>query len=237
MTIHLLCIDNPELPLLAGDFRKLWVYHYGVQRWIVIVVLLCLCLPLSAQTEPSAAATGLQTYTSPDGRFQLSYPDWFTRCSYQNDSWGSCASYMPMCGPVWSPASDTPICVAYPPDKVPRQTYFLGAAFSVSEINGITSKADCEGFAPNASNVGPKQRLKEINGQTFTWISMNGAAMGHAADARAYRGFHDDRCFEIDVVVNFLTGTGYEPGELKEFDTASVKKLLSDTLGSFRFAK
>lgn len=221
----------------TGDFPCVWVYHYGVQRCIAIMVLLLVGLPLCAQTEPPSSAAGSRSYTSPDGQFQLSYPDWFTRCSYQNDSWGSCASYMPMCGPVWQTTADTPICVAYPPDNIPSGTYFLGAAFSVSEISGVGSKSDCESFAPNAAYAGTTQRIKEINGEKFTWISMNGAAMGHQTNARAYRAFHDDRCFELDVVVNSLTGTGYDAGTLKEFDTAPVRKALSETLESFKFAK
>ena len=190
-----------------------------------------------AQTSLPTAAPGLQSYTSADGTFQLSYPEWFTRCAYENGSWGSCASYMPMCGPVWSAAAETPICVAYPSSKIPEGTYFLGAAFSVSEISGVSSKADCESFAPNAAYAGTKQRVRDINGEQFTWISLNGAAMGRRTDTRAYRAFHDGRCFEADIVLNSLLGTGYDPGTLKEFDTAPVKGLLSDTLESFRFTK
>jgi hypothetical protein len=219
----------------ADDFQRVSVYDYGVQRWIFVAMLFLPGVPLFAQE--SSTASGTQTYTSPDGRFQLSYPDWFTRCSYQNDSWGSCTSYMPMCGAVWQTEPDTPICVAYPPDKVPAESNFLGAAFSVSEINGVTSQADCEAFAPNPAGVGAKQRVKEINGQKFTWISMGGAAMGHYQDARAYRTFHGDRCFELDVVLNYRSGTGYDEVPLKQFDSAPVKKLLGDTLESFRFVK
>ena len=192
--------------------------------------------PMWAQTPLPTVAPGLQSYTSPDGTFQLSYPEWFTRCSYQNDSWGKCASYMPMCGPVWATAAETAICVAYPPDKIPRGTYFVGAAFSVSEISGVTSKADCESFVPNAAYA-KTQRVKEINGEKFSWISLGGAAMGTETDTRAYRAFHGDRCFELDSVINSLTGTGYDPGTLKEFDTGPVKKVLSETLDSFRFGK
>jgi hypothetical protein len=142
-----------------------------------------------------------------------------------------------MCGPVWSTPADTPICVAYPPNQIPDGTYFLGGAFSVSEISNVTSKSDCESFVPNAAYAGTTQRTRDINGERFTWISLNGAAMGHQSDARAYRAFHNDRCFELDVVVNALTGTGYDAGTLKEFDTAPVKKALSETLESFRFVK
>ena len=183
----------------------------------------------------------MQTYTDVDGQFQFEYPAWFTRCVYENGSWGTCASYKRLCGPAWlaawSPDSHTFLCAAYPPDRIPPGTYFLGAAVSISRINAAPSKSECEDFAPHAAYARQKKTTEVINGTRFVSIALDGAAMGHSSDFHAYRAFHGGACYELDLAVNYLTGTGYDPGTLKEFDTKPVEEALSETLHSFRFLK
>ena len=76
---------------------------------------------------------------------------------------------------------------------------------------------------------------EKINGVTFDVFDVGGVAAGSLLAADAYRNFHQDRCYELDVRVAYINIANVDPGTV--FDGNVVHRSLQSVLNTFEFLK
>lgn len=209
------------------------------------IFCLCFCGPSIALYAQSA----LQTFTSPDGAFQLKYSAALIRCTPQSKGdarwWipDLCNSQAELCGDHASP-NTTIVCFARP-----RQSEYFTGAFFVAEVRApeqpITRKACLEGspgwWPPETARKttrGQSTRINTINAKLFrvtdSWTS--GFQTGEI-----YRVFHGNKCYELGIQDAGATSTAFEPEQYEEIEKAAKEddknygQLLPQVLHSFRF--
>ena len=195
---------------------------------------------LTAQED--SARKGRKTgFTSTDGAFRFEYPASLVRCGRnptQPDRWGpdeSCEAFTPVCSDFSGQSDGTVTCIAYPAAEM-KGTNFQAAAFSVSEIKGATTEAECLKVEEPPPHVG-SVRKETVNGVTFTVIETDGVATGNLSDGYVYRSFHRNRCYELDVRIAFSNPAYADPGTMKNFDVEVVHHRLKKVLDTFKFVK
>jgi hypothetical protein len=195
---------------------------------------------LTAQ-EDSAHKVRKNGFTSTDGAFHFEYPASLVRCGRnpnQADRWGpdeSCEAFIPVCSDFSGQSDGTITCIAYPAEGM-KGTNFQAAAFSVSELRAATTQAECLKVEEPPPHVG-SARKETVNGVTFTVIETDGIATGNLIDGYVYRGFHRDKCYELDVRIAFSNPAYADPGTMKNFDLKAVHHRLKQVLDTFKFVK
>jgi hypothetical protein len=179
-----------------------------------------------------------ESFVSRDGTFAFKYPNSFVRCERnpkQPDRWipePSCQTYTPVCIDAAFTEDATVVCIAYPAENL-SGTNFQSAAFSVSQLDTLTAD-ECQ----QVTEPHPATPHKEkVNGLTFEVFDVGGAAAGNLLAADAYRSFHQNRCYELDLRIGFSSIGNFEPGTVKEFDHEAVRRSLKSVLDTFTFLK
>jgi hypothetical protein len=186
---------------------------------------------LEAQQAPHR-----QTFTSPAGVFQFTYPSSYEL--YTGSKAGHAgSSYISVC-------ESAAACVLYP-----RSTYegtnFEAASFREREISDATAESAC--LAPPAPLGGlpefvtdAKDPSRNINGVRFTHALSGDAGMGHYLNSDLYRAFHQGKCYELSINVAITSFANFDPGAVKEFtheDDQHVRAELATILDSFKFLR
>ena len=177
------------------------------------------------------------SFTSPDGRFALRYPNSLVRCERDpkhSDQWiptRPCEAVIPVCASAFT-RDATVVCVAYPAENL-RGTNFEAAAFSVSQLDAMTAEECLQVTEPHPAT----SRKEKVNGVTFDVFDVGGAAAGSLLAADAYRSFHQNRCYELDLRVAFANIGNFDPGTVKEFDYEAVHRSLKSVLDTFTFLR
>lgn len=177
-----------------------------------------------------------ESFISPDGRFAFRYPNSLVRCerdSKQADRCiptESCEAYIPVCSDFSGSPGTTVACVAYLTGGI-KGTNFQAAAFSINQVNA-TTMGRCLNIAE--SNV-RTLRKEKVNGVTFTVIETDGVAAGHLMDGEAYRSFHQNKCYELDIRIASSNIGNYDPGTVRGFDRETVYSSLKSALNTFQF--
>ena len=180
-------------------------------------------------------------FTSTDGAFHFEYAASLVRCGRnptQPDRWGpdeSCEAFTPVCSDFSGQSDGTVTCIAYPAAEM-KGMNFQAAAFSVSEIKGATTEAECLKVEEPPPHVG-SVRKETVNGVIFTVIETDGVATGNLIDGYVYRSFHRNRCYELDVRIAFSNHAYADPGTMKNFDLEMVHHRLKRVLDTFKFVK
>jgi hypothetical protein len=181
-----------------------------------------------------------RNFTSPDGTFHFQYMGSLVSCrrdQIQADRWKpeeSCEAYTPVCSDFGADSTSTIACIAYPARKM-KGTNFQAAAFSVNELKEPRDEAECLKMQGPPSSVG-RAHTEAVNGIRFTVTETDGVAAGNLIEGRAYRSFHDDKCYELDIRIAFSNAANYEPAT-KSFDIKAVRRDLKQTLGTFQFTQ
>jgi hypothetical protein len=153
----------------------------------------------------------------------------------QEDRWipeRSCNAVIPVCSYASLTKDATVACVAYPAETL-AGTNFEAAAFSVNRLDE-PKEDECLRVTEPHPSASHKVR---INGETFDAFDVGGVAAGSFSAADAYRNFHQNRCYELDVRVAFLSMGALDPGTVKEFDYKAVDRALRSVLSTFKFSK
>jgi hypothetical protein len=180
------------------------------------------------------------SFTSPDGTFSFKYSNSLLMCKRdpnQPDWWTpgrSCEAYTPVCSDSSCIKDATVVCVAYPAESL-KGTNFQAAAFSVNQRDAANTE-ECLKVTEPPPLVGPI-RSETINGAKFNVIETDGVAAGNLIDGVAYRSFHRNRCYELDIRIAFSNIGNFDPGTVKEFDYDAVQRPLRMVLNTFRFLK
>lgn len=126
----------------------------------------------------------------------------------------------------------TAACIAYPAETL-RGTNFEAAAFSVNKLDEATADECLQVTEPHPAT----SHKEKINGVTFDVFDVSGVAAGSFLAADAYRNFHQNRCYELDVRVASGSMGAFDPGTVKEFDGEAVSQALESVLNTFKFLK
>ena len=177
-------------------------------------------------------------FTSPDGMFAFEYPKSLIKCEKdpkQENRWipaRSCEAYTPVCTDAASTKDAIVVCIAYPAETI-IGTNFQAAAFSVSRLDAITADECLRVTEPHPAT----SHRKKVNGVTFDVFDVGGPAAGNWLAADAYRNFHQNTCYELDLRVAFVSMGAFDPGTVKEFDGEAVDRSLKSALDTFKFLK
>lgn len=180
------------------------------------------------------------SFISPDGTFSFRYSNSLLMCKRdpnQSDRWTpgkSCEAYTPVCSDFSGVQDATVVCVAYPADSL-KGTNFEAAAFSVNQRDATTTE-ECLKVTEPPAPVAPI-RSETIAGVKFNVIETDGAAAGNLIDGVAYRSFHRNRCYELDIRIAFANIGNFDPGTVREFDHEPVHRPLKSVLNTFQFLK
>ena len=188
--------------------------------------------------QPAAHRESAVRFKSQDGTFAIEYPNSLIRCERdpkQSRQWiptRSCEAYMPVCTDAASTEDATVVCIAYPAEKF-SGTNFEAAAFSVNRLNAITAEGCLQVTEPHPATP----HKEKVNGVTFDVFDVGGVGLGNWLAADAYRSFHQNRCYELDLRVAFTNIANFDPGTVKAFDSEAVNRSLRSVLNTFRFLK
>lgn len=194
---------------------------------------------LTAQVD--AAHKGRNGFTSTDGTFHFEYAASLVPCgrnSNQPDRWepdDSCEAYTPVCSDFSGESDGTIACIAYPAEAM-KGTNFEAAAFSVSELKAATTEAECVKVEEPPPHIGSAHKTT-VKGVSFVVIETDGVATGNLIHGYAYRSFHRDKCYELDMRIASGNPAYADPGIMKSFDPKLVHHRLKQVLDTFTFIK
>lgn len=177
-------------------------------------------------------------FVSPDGTFAFTYPNSLIKCEKdpkQEDWWipaRSCEAVIPVCSYASLTKDATVACISYPAETL-TGTNFEAAAFSVNKLDEATADECLQVTEPHPAT----SHKEKINGETFDVFDVGGVAAGSFLAADAYRNFHQNRCYELDLRVAFVSMGALDPGTVKEFDGKEVDRALRSVLNTFKFLK
>jgi hypothetical protein len=212
-------------------------------KWATCLLLafsLTTSLVLTAQQNRRRSG-GKLTFTSPDGSFRFAYSDSLVSCRRnpnQSDRWvpdESCEAYTPVCSDFSCDSAGTVACIAYPIGTM-KGSNFQAAAFSVNEIKEVKNEAECESLKEPPPQVG-KPHSEIVKGVKFAVTETDGVAAGNLIDGFAYRNFHRNKCYELDIRIAFSNLANYDPGTMKNFRLKPVQGQLKKVLDTFEFTK
>lgn len=207
-------------------------FNKGVVATCVSVAFVLTFFQNPANTKPE------HSFISRDGRFAFKYPNSLVRCERdpkQSDQWipaRSCEAYTPVCADAAFTKDATIVCIAYPAENL-KGTNFEAAAFSVNQLDALTADECLHVTKPHPAT----SHKEEVNGVTFDVFDAGGVAAGNLLAADAYRSFHQDTCYELDLRVAFANVANFDPGTVKEFNHEAVDRSLKSVLNTFTFLK
>lgn len=213
-------------PLIVGDLMFL---NKSLGAGCLSVAFLLTFLQAPAASKPE------ESFVSRDGRFAFKYRNPLVRCerdAKQADRWipaQSCQAVIPVCSD-FSGSGTTVACVAYPAADA-KGTNLQAAAFSVNQIKAI-SIDECLNITDSSVT---SRRKENVNGVTFTVFATSGGAAGSLMDGEAYRSFHQNTCYELDISIASSNIGNYDPGTVREFDRQAVYRSLQSVLNTFQF--
>jgi hypothetical protein len=212
---------------------------YRAVGCLLIGFAVTLSLPTVSDPQQAAAHKEVNVrFTSPDGTFAFEYPKWLIKCERdpkQEDWWipaRSCEAYTPVCSYASLTKDATVACIAYPAETF-IGTNFAAAAFTVNKLDEATADECLRVTEPHPAT----SHKEKVNGLTFDVFDVGGVAAGHVLDADAYRNFHQNRCYELDLRIAFASMGAFDPGTVKGFDPEAVRRSLKSVLDTFKFLK
>jgi hypothetical protein len=215
-----------------------FVKYSSVSCLMVGIALTFLQPAISHPQEPATEKRAETRFIGPNGIFRFKYDNSLVKCtrdSRQSDLWipvKSCAGYIPVCADFSGTGDDTIACVAYPALAM-KGTNFEAAAFSVNLVNATTTDVCLNVAEPNVRTL----RKEKVNGMTFTLIEAGGVAAGNLMDGEAYRTFHQNKCYELDIRIASSNIGNYDPGTVRGFGREAVYSRLKSVLNTFQFGK
>src|SRR5262249_23195351 len=151
-------------------------------------------LAISALAQKTGPSVGmLNSFTSSDGSFRITYPQMLIRCELQPNAdaymWAqsACSSYIPVCGDKPIPGQPI-ICIAYPHNEHTNTPTFEAATLSIDETDD-SEKACLSGERKIADAT--------IGGIRFRGFSTMDGAMNQNRYVRSYTTFHNGKCYGL----------------------------------------
>jgi len=205
-------------------------------RLRLVAIVLGALLPCSSSL---AEDVKVHTYKSPDGSFTFQYAEPLLLCQHDGENWTPneyCKSQRPLCGD--SNMVDQAIaCVAEPRPKGP--VTLAEATFAVSVIAQANNAENCFNDLQK-SELSSNPKTVELHGSVFHVTYFSDAATSQSWNIRAYRTFHDGKCYELTRTIADVSTGPYDPGQIvitSQQERTAIEERLQETLESFRFTK
>jgi hypothetical protein len=198
---------------------------------IALALWLCgLATALPAQSQ--------KTFTSPDGRFRLHYPESLFSCNPHPGSHSPDSCDNQACS---GPGSDSTVlaCFAVPTETFKGNRQFVAAAAFVSEIKSATNQQVCLKGSQDWLLIKAEPKPKIINHVKFREFEIGDNWAGGGQDGPVYRTFHNAVCYELGIQ-EILSRAAYDPEVDKPLTKAErdeVQNSLMQVLNSFAFVK
>lgn len=212
---------------------------YRLEGCLLVGIALTFSLPVVLDPQrPAAQKPADIRFVSPDGAFAFTYPNSLIKCEKdpKQENWWipvrSCEAVIPVCTYASLSKDATVACIAYPAETL-NGTNFEAAAFTVNKLDEATADECLRVTEPHPAT----SHKEKVNGVPFDVFDVGGVAAGSLSAADAYRNFHQNRCYELDVRVAFGNITNFDPGTVKEFDYKAVDRALRSVLNTFKFLK
>ena len=138
------------------------------------------------------------------------------------------------------PQAKTIACYGYPKSEFKRKPEFIAATFFVTKIQNTAEKRCLQGSQYWDARQNANARVANIDGAVFKVFEFSDAWAGGGQGGRAYRTFHDGRCYELGIQTASGNSGAYDPGTIEEWtrrDNDTVQKFLNQPLHSFKFLK
>ncbi|MCX6781002.1 MAG: hypothetical protein NT003_02710 [Candidatus Magasanikbacteria bacterium] len=125
--------------------------------------------------------------------------------------------YLPVCGN----AKTTLACFVIPGNTFPN-TNFGEASASVGIRTDKTDATNCEMREDSNGEFATNETTK-IAGIEFKKFATSDAGAGHRSSGFVYRGFINNKCYELSTRVNTTAFENYEPGMIQKFTDQNEK--------------
>ncbi len=187
----------------------------------ILTLLVTLATINSGVGVAANAPAGWSVHRSADYGFVIAYPPDFKSYS---DLLEAQRSYIPVC------QSESIACFEYNGNEY-EGTNFEAAGVSVNILRELRTEKECY----KIENVSlPIQKIT-LNGIPFHYGDIGEGGLGHGIGGPAYRTFREHVCFEVALLITATSISVYDPGTVKEFDSATLEKQLDRMLHTFRF--
>jgi hypothetical protein len=197
-----------EAPLAASQDYLLELSAAGAQTGYQMTVT----IPPLAQPTPA-----IPTYRDAEHGFAVRYP-----ADFAVDA--AC--------PTQGIVADPLVTFRLAEDAYYAGTTLRDACVSVAVERDEAETSTCTGLrGPNEAHWGQE----EINGVLFSVVSRGGVAAGHNHELLSYRTLHAGACYEVTLLLHYVTPGVYAPGTVAEFDRDVVLDRLRQVLQGFRF--
>lgn len=160
--------------------------------------------------------------------------------------------------PNWSQYQDSQdgFSIAFPPDylltqntEVPASDISLGVPIATINLPDNYFEGTNLGEASLTIRIGTSSvdlascvassqyffRQQQINGENFAQYNFVGAAAGNIYDSVLYRNAHENKCYEIEILMHSGNIANYTPGTVKEFNRDEILDDLERVANTFRF--
>ena len=167
----------------------------------------------------------VSTFTDVGKTFSFSYPNQFKLSGGEmgySQNWKSNANSLGLLLTV----------VQIPKSFLPN-TNFSEAKFTVGTSADPVAIKNCL-KTENGEVV--KTEKVEINGTSFTEITINDAGAGNFYETTSYRALQNDQCYGVEYTIHSTNIGNYSADqEIKEFDKTKITSILEGIVQSFKF--
>lgn len=119
------------------------------------------------------------------------------------------------------------------PEKSYPRTNFREANATLAA--GSISEADCKEFQPEVRS--DKPRKVRIGNIVFYAVTDEEGSAGTVYHRRAYRTFHDGKCYEMSLELQTGNMAAYDPGTVKRVNDKTVFNLVETVVRTLYFGK
>jgi len=178
--------------------------------WIVVIIIILLvAVFVLRKPQTTEVSSTNSTYVDNAKTFSFSYPKIF----------------------IATTTPDALVEVDIPRTYMPK-TNFSEAKFAVLDSNNSVIVSTCL----TATNGETLAGTVNINGVTFTKMTLGDAGAGNFYDVTSYRTVRNNTCYALESVIHSTNIGNYSPDQgITEFDKTQIQGILDTIAQSFKF--
>jgi hypothetical protein len=192
-----------------------------------------------------AASPDLETYTSPDGKFQFAYTALIMCVRHVPNAFNvgypwepsDCWDWAEGCGHESSPTK-TAVCLAFPATDLKHHQMVTGGTVSIADVTDRANESACLDLSEYLFD-GLTTDQVHVGDVTFVHVERGNAGGGHGDSHSIYRSFHNGTCYQIEITVDTLNGdfdmTPDKAMAIFAEDNAMVRNRMKRVVDTFRF--
>jgi hypothetical protein len=210
----------------------------------VVVSALALVGSSATGQDHNSLKTGLGTFTSSGGIFQIKFPQNLVRCEHLDaenpDVWSpqeTCMASIPVCDSSGH-AGNVLACLAYPTSGF-HGSELQAAAFAVNTLDSFRAAKDC--MQTRTSGDVSDVHAEQIRGIKFQAGKVSETQGSYISEHLIYRTFYRNACYELDVNISTALDAAFavedKPRKLTPAERDQIKASLKQAMEGFAFLK